>query len=188
MNEKHPIPGKGVRLSVHAKPAPEAHRASPAPADLGLVPSYLQLKQILVPVDFSATSEKALKYAGKFVEQFGSSVTLLHVIQPVVYPADFGYPATVLDTLDDTARRQIQERLEVLAASLTPKAQTLLRVGQPYYEITAAAKELDVDLIIITTHGHTGLKHVLLGSTAERVVRHAPCPVLTLREREHDFA
>ena len=66
-------------------------------------------------------------------------------------------------------------------------AEALVRAGQPYYEITTAAKELDVDLIVITTHGRTGLKHALLGSTAERVVRHAPCPVLTVREREHDF-
>jgi universal stress protein A len=152
-----------------------------------MVPSYLQLKQILVPVDFSAFSEKALKYAARFAEQFGSTVTVVHVIQPVVYPADFGYPPTVVDTLDESVRRQIEERLKLLASRSSLPARTLIRVGQPYLEITAAAKELDVDLIIITTHGHTGLKHVLLGSTAERVVRHAPCPVLTLREREREF-
>ncbi len=149
--------------------------------------SFLPLKQILVPVDFSEYSEKAVKYAAKFAEQFGANVTLLHVIQPVVYPADFGYPPTVVDTLDETVRQQIDERLRLVAGRFSLAARTLLRVGQPYLEITATAKELDIDLIIITTHGHTGLKHVLLGSTAERVVRHAPCPVLTLREREREF-
>jgi universal stress protein A len=64
---------------------------------------------------------------------------------------------------------------------------TLLRSGRPAYEIVEAAKRLDTDLIIISTHGHTGLKHVFLGSTAENVVRYAPCPVLTVREHEHEF-
>ena len=66
-------------------------------------------------------------------------------------------------------------------------ADSLVRVGHPYQEITQAAQELKADLIVIATHGYTGLKHILLGSTAERVVRHASCPVLTVREREHDF-
>ena len=67
------------------------------------------------------------------------------------------------------------------------RGQALVRLGQPHREITEAAKELHVDLIVLATHGYTGLKHAFLGSTAERVVRHAPCPVLTVREREHDF-
>jgi nucleotide-binding universal stress UspA family protein len=177
--------GKGARISLHVKPG--LHGSAEAGRDLGLVPSAVRLKQILVPVDFSDHSEKALKYGGKFAEQFGSTLTLLHVIQPVVYPADFGYPPTVLESMDEAVRRQIEERLQGLAANLGHNARTLLRTGQPYFEIAAAARELEVDLIIIATHGHTGLKHVLLGSTAERVVRHAPCPVLTVRDREHDF-
>ena len=82
------------------------------------------------------------------------------------------------------------ERLARLAQEQVPaqfRANTLVRVGKPYHEITSAARELNIDLIVISTHGYTGLKHVVLGSTAERVIRHAPCPVLTVREREHDF-
>jgi nucleotide-binding universal stress UspA family protein len=63
----------------------------------------------------------------------------------------------------------------------------LVRYGTPFAEITDAARTLKADLIILTTHGYTGLKHVFMGSTAERVVRHAPCPVLTVREKEHEF-
>ncbi len=174
-------------MSLHVKPAPPPPGGSEAETGSSLVPSFLQLRHILVPVDFSAPSEKALKYAARFAEQFGSKITLVHVIQPMVYPADFGYPPTVVDTLDEAVRQQIEERLAALAKKTGPGTQSLVRVGQPYFEIAAAAEELEVDLIIITTHGRTGLKHVLLGSTAERVVRHAPCPVLTVREREHDF-
>jgi nucleotide-binding universal stress UspA family protein len=185
MKEKESIPfGKGAKLSLHAKPAGGAAELG---TTAGLLSTCFELKKILVPIDFSDSSEKALRYSARFAEQFGSSVTLLHVIQPAVYPADFGYPPTVVDTLDEATRRQIQERLEEMGRELKQKTDVLVRLGQPYHEITSAAKELNADLIIIATHGRTGLKHVLMGSTAERVVRYAPCPVLTVREREHDF-
>jgi len=80
-----------------------------------------------------------------------------------------------------------QAHLQELANQLLPPGlaeKLVVRVGVPYHEIVEAAGELQADLIVITTHGHTGLKHVLLGSTAEWVVRHAPCPVLTVRRRD----
>lgn len=183
-----PTPAKGARVSLHVKPGAAPAGSTEAGADALAYPSHLQLKEILVPMDFSEGSEKALKYARKLAGQFGSSVTLLHVIQPMVYPAELGYPPTVVDTLDVSVRERIEERLATMAAGTEPMTvRTLVRTGQPYHEITTAAKELDADLIIISTHGWTGLKHVLMGSTAERVVRHAPCPVLTVRERQRDF-
>ncbi|MFO1499475.1 MAG: universal stress protein [Verrucomicrobiota bacterium] len=186
MNEnKTASSGKGARLSLHVKPSPPQIGAGPS--DLALNPSCLQLKRILVPVDFSECSDKALRYAQKFAEQFGSQIVLLHVIQPMVYPSEFGYPPPVVDTIDETMREKVVSRLSTLASGISAATEALVRMGQPYHEITTAAEELDVDLIIIPTHGRTGLKHVVLGSTAERVVRHAPCPVLTVREREHDF-
>src|SRR6188474_1531877 len=89
---------RSARLSVHVKPgsAPTA-----APSGLGMVPSALTLKRILVPIDFSEPSQKALRYASKFAEQFGSAVALLHVIQPMVYPSDFGYPPAPLEMDDE---------------------------------------------------------------------------------------
>lgn len=179
--------GKGARVSLHVKPGPAPSTLGESGADALMLTSHLQLKEILVPMDFSEGSEKALKYARKLGEQFGSSITLLHVIQPMVYPAELGYPPTVVDTLDESVRQKIEERLASAAAGAQLPIRTLVRTGQPYHEITTAAKDLDTDLIIIATHGWTGLKHVLMGSTAERVVRHSPCPVLTVRERQRDF-
>jgi len=148
------------------------------------------LKKILVPTDFSKFSAKALHYAMEFAQQFGASITLVHVVEPIVYPPESGYAPVEIETVETTWKKNAKRKLEELArqAILPPlMAQISVRFGTPYYEITALAKEEGVDLIVLATHGYTGLKHVFLGSTAEKVVRHAPCPVLTVREREHEF-
>jgi universal stress protein A len=174
------------------KPAPASEIAGAASAQtIDLVPLTIKLKSILAPLDFSPQSQKALHYALALAEQFGASVTLLYVVEPAVYPTEIGYVPAEIDALYRTMDETAREKLAALAEKQVPaqlRGQTLVRVGQPHREITEAAKELAVDLIVIATHGYTGLKHTFLGSTAERVVRHAPCPVLTVREGEHDFA
>ncbi len=148
-----------------------------------------KLKKILVPVDFSDCSLKALRYAVPFARQFGAEVTLLHVVQPVYAAGEWGVDidfAQLTLQQKEGAGKQLKE-LEVEEVGENIATKTLVRVGHPATEIAGAAKELGIDLIIIATHGHTGLKHVLMGSTAENVVRHAPCPVLTVRENEHEF-
>ena len=156
------------------------------PNPTGTLPP-LQLKRILVPLDFSPHAQRALRYAAGLARLFQSELVLLHVTEPVVYPSDFGYAPLPTNEFEETFRRDACERLEELAraqAGAGVKAEAVLRLGKPYVEITTAAKELGADLIVITTHGYTGLTHVVLGSTAERVVRHAPCPVLVVRESE----
>ena len=141
-------------------------------------------KKILVPVDFSDCSNKALVYATALAKQFGAELTLVHVAQS--YPAA---PEMIsLDSGLDAIHYGLKE-LEVLrlAAGSAAPCDVLLRTGIPYVEITRAAKELDSDLIVLSTHGHTGVTRIILGSTAERVVRQAPCPVLVVREKEHEF-
>jgi nucleotide-binding universal stress UspA family protein len=152
--------------------------------------SPFRLNKILVPVDFSDFSAKALDYALAFADQFGARLVLLHVVEPAVYPESYMLVATALDDLSRDLLRGAQQKLgELSQARIGDRvpSESLVRLGRPYSEIAAAASELDVDLIILATHGYTGLKHVLLGSTAERVVRHAPCPVLTVRDPEHEF-
>jgi nucleotide-binding universal stress UspA family protein len=146
-----------------------------------------KVKRLLVPVDFSDCSNKALQYALPFARQFGASLTLLYVIQPYV-----PVPETMAvdwDLISTRMREGGQAELDKLRQTLDPdiKAETVLRIGSPEVEIVNAAKELNIDLIILSTHGRTGLGHVFLGSTTERVVRHAGCPVLVVREREHEF-
>jgi universal stress protein A len=147
-----------------------------------------QLRKILVPIDFSDCSKKALRYAVPFARQFGAALTLLNVVQ-ITYPTGELGPVAP-PVAENEAREASQTALETLVKREVgeglPAAATV-RFGQPAEEIVLAASELEVDLIIISTHGHTGLKHILLGSTAEHVVRRAPCPVLTVREHEHEF-
>lgn len=164
-------------------------RQAPGGRVIELVPRVLRVHRILVPVDFSKPASKAVRYAASFARQFDAKITLLHVCPVPYYPAELGgFPTVIPQNEPPTAL--IHERLEA-EARLIPTAmrsRSLLRVGAAFDEICKAARELRSDLVIIATHGHTGLKHVLLGSTAERVVRHAPCPVLVVREAEHDFA
>lgn len=146
------------------------------------------IRSILVPVDFSRPSEKALDYAASLAGSFGAKLILLNVVEPFPTP-DFAYSPMALD--DNALVAQAKEHLQkVLArsgldASVVEKI--LVRHGSPYAEITSAARTLKVDLIVISTHGYTGLAHVFMGSTSERVVRHAPCPVLVVRATGRDF-
>ncbi len=151
-----------------------------------LCPAVLKLKKILVPLDFSDTSEKALQYAVAFAKQFGAKITLLHVIEPLPYPGDLTYLPLGEVIPSGPAKARLRE---IAQKAIEPEllGQTLVQIGLPFEIIAAVAQQESVDLIIITTHGRTGLKRVFLGSTAERVVRHAPCPVLTVREKEREF-
>ena len=138
------------------------------------------LGRILVPVDFSVCSKKALLYAAPFARQFGAELTLIFVLQS--YP-----PTPELAVIDPTAEAKAElEDLRKSISHIVP-TQTVLRRGEPYREIIKAASELQIDLIILSTHGRSGVARMVLGSTAEKVVRHAGCPVLVVRENEREF-
>src|SRR5262245_60035685 len=145
-------------------------------------PPVLRLRKILVPTDFSDASKQALPYAVALARQFNASITVIHVV-PAPVPAGLNHIGIVLEekrltSEAETALARFREK------EFPPelKLDTLLLAGGPAHTLCEAAKTVEADLIILATHGHTGLKHFLLGSTAERVVRHAPCPVLVVRE------
>jgi nucleotide-binding universal stress UspA family protein len=154
-----------------------------------MVPQILNLKKILVPIDFSPMSKKAFQDALRFAERFVCEIILLHVIEPETAIA--GTPLAVdifAQPEEDTSSAKAE--LACLAASSYKHANSftsVVRIGHAPNEITKAAKELNVDLIMIATHGYTSWRHLCIGSTAERVVRTAPCSVLVVREKEHEF-
>ncbi len=123
-----------------------------------------------------------MRYAIPLAAQFGVRITMLHVVEPVIYPTEMAIVVTNEKIAVNASRRHLAE----LGQKLVPdklRGKMIVRGAQPYFEITEVAREMKSDLIVLTTHGYTGIKRVLLGGTAERIVRHAPCPVLTVRIR-----
>jgi len=151
-----------------------------------------RIKKILCPTDFSENSEHALKYALALATLSQADLQLFHVVEPITYPQSTEFFEPVLDEVElmmkmETAfQQQLEDQVTTLKAQY-PKIKGKLVTGNTFLEIIQAARDDDVDMIVMGTHGRTGLAHVLIGSVAERVVRDAPCPVLTVKHPEHEF-
>jgi nucleotide-binding universal stress UspA family protein len=144
----------------------------------------LPIRRILFPTDFSEPADYAWPYALTFAQEFGAEVHLLHVVTPPprlteAYAINFD-PEQTVKTLTAEANASMDRQVEA-AKSRALVFRREVRVGVDYREILDYATKHDIDLIVMATHGRTGLAHVLLGSVAEKVVRKAPCPVLTIR-------
>lgn len=167
----------GLDTLSKLKPPPEP--GNPAAEDPIV---HAHLKRILVPLDFSPPSRRALRFAKEWAVLFGAEIRLLNVLEPITATEDFGTVPTGRVQRDFASRAR--SALQELARQEFPESARVsveVRKGTPDDEITGAACEWKADLILMATHGRGGLKHALLGSTTERVVRHASCPVLTLR-------
>ncbi len=137
------------------------------------------LRRLLCPIDFSDASEGALRYALDLAGKLGSELHLVHAFQLSAYAAPDS-------DLAKGFRHDLERDLDALIHRHAGRGVVLhrhLRMGVPYVEIVAAARDLEIDLIVMGTTGKTGLEHFLLGSVAERIVRSAECPVLTVRHR-----
>jgi nucleotide-binding universal stress UspA family protein len=148
------------------------------------------IKKVLVPIDFSDYSKNSLKYAANFIKCFRAELILVYVVEPTIYPPDFSMGQIAIPAVDADIDNRSYEELDKLAKMEIPadiKCKIIVKTGKPFIEIIETASEEDADLIIIATHGHTGVEHILFGSTAEKVVRKAPCPVLTLRDPVKGF-
>ena len=151
----------------------------------------LTLKTVLVPTDFSAASESALRYGKAMAERFGATLHIVHVMEDLLAHA---WAAEVyvssMPQLRDEIEKESRQRLDTLLPDAERKAfraETALLAGNPFLEIIRYAKAHNVDLIVMGTHGRGPIAHMLLGSVAEKVVRKSPCPVLTVRESQHEF-
>ena len=139
---------------------------------------------ILCPVDFSEISKEALKNAVDLGKTFNSGITLLHVVEPIMAPTDFTFGPLTSGEVEEKLVARAKESLENLASTLglaSGKGKLIVARGRASAEIVRVAYDIDADLIVMGTHGYTGMVHVLIGSTAERVLRKSPCPVLTFR-------
>jgi universal stress protein A len=144
----------------------------------------VDIHHILAPTDFSDYSKKALSDALELAQTFGAKLSLLHVIEPPPYPLEGFAPLAVgTDLLGDLEQQASTALAQVLpdAQEATVEVTRAVAIGSPSQTIVETAEAEHVDLIVMATHGRTGLSHLLIGSVAERVVRTAPCPVLTIR-------
>ncbi len=145
----------------------------------------MQINKILVPFDFSERSEKSLRWAVGMAEKWQAHILLFHVVSSSTPPLMTTEVATEgfydMAEMEADLQQDADQRIkEVAAKEKTVNIETEVRVGEPFWDICRTAEEEEVDLIVMGSHGRTGLAHVLLGSVAERVVRHAPCPVLVV--------
>ncbi len=146
------------------------------------------IKRIVVATDFSDCSRSAIDYALHLAERLDAEVELLHVFErPVYFDVGIAHSLQVQHGVEQwlkDLRQEADQRLRALAEELRRQkavVRTVLREGRAVDEILKAAQPAQTDLVVLGTHGRTGLPHVVLGSVAERVVRQAPCPVLTVR-------
>ncbi|AGA29173.1 universal stress protein [Singulisphaera acidiphila] len=148
----------------------------------------IEIRSILAPTDFSKHAAKAVRYACLLAERLGAELHLLHALSDIVPVGPDPMLTPVLPPEYYTEAKE--QALAALDRTLEPDwgqpaaIKTSVSWGDPVEEIVAYAREEAIDLIVVATHGRTGLSHVLLGSVAERIVREAPCPVLTIRDRE----
>jgi universal stress protein A len=142
----------------------------------------MEFHHILAPTDFSEYSQQAIQYARELAQKFGATLMLLHVVELPPYPIEGLPPSHLAGTLlEDLEQQATSDLAQVLAKEAEVKVVRRVVMGIPYRKIVEIAEAEKVDLIIMATHGRTGFSHLFMGSVAERVVRTAPCPVLTIR-------
>ena len=148
----------------------------------------IEIRTILCPLDFSENSEHALLYARAFAQAHDAKLLLLHVVElPMSYLSpEVVLPVDILERQKEACVQNLTAITEAVRREL-PQTEWLLAEGNPFPRIVEMARTHGVDLIVMGTHGRTGLAHALLGSVAEKVVRKAPCPVLTVKHPEHEF-
>jgi nucleotide-binding universal stress UspA family protein len=150
----------------------------------------MQIKTLLFPTDFSNGARAAMDYALSLAKDYQAKLVLLYVIQDISI-AEWYIPSTlsVADLVEDmqkSAQKEMDKWGEEARGRVKDVEQIVER-GVPFVEIIRTAKEKNADMIVIGTHGRTGIDHMLFGSTAEKVVRKAPCPVLTVRIPGREF-
>lgn len=152
-------------------------------------------KNILLPTDNSENSREAFKYAISLAEEYGSTIYVVYVIDISYLEEGYMYESKPLRSPVDLEENVVKEKTDETEEFIKRnsrdkkelKIEKLIRRGKPFVEIIIAAREKEADLIVMGTHGRTGLSHSLMGSVAEKVVRKAPCPVLTVKPRNYKF-
>ncbi len=146
----------------------------------------MEIKKILLPTDFTEGALAALPYASDLARSFGAKLYILHVIYDVSMATGLHVPHVSVDAMNEEMQKSAEKEIKNFGAEMTEgiTVETSVIMGVPYEEILTFSNENGIDMIIMGTHGRSGLDRVIFGSTAEKVVRNAGCPVLTVRSRK----
>jgi len=150
----------------------------------------MNFTKILVPTDFSESAQYALPYAVDLAQKYAATLHILHVVEPIVAPVDFAWGTYSYPDIEKQLGSYVEDSLAKIMDEQIPKGvqcESTRLHGKPWREIIAFTKENQIDLIVVATHGLSGLSHALYGSTAEKVIRKAQCPVLTVRHPDVNF-
>jgi nucleotide-binding universal stress UspA family protein len=151
----------------------------------------ITFRKILYPTDFSESSLEALKYAVTFARDFKAQLVLMHVVNEKIFSEGLSLPRLEApEALGQEMAAEANRQLRMLIPAserVGLEVEMVILHGMPFLEIIRYAKANNVDLIVIGTHGRSGMEHIIFGSTAEKVVRKAPCPVLSVRPAQREF-
>lgn len=145
---------------------------------------YHQYKKILLTTDFSDLSAKAVCHAISIAKKYKSRIYVLHVLEPILSPVEYSWAGVQIDDIEQNRQKYAETNLMKWCEKHLPEdieTRILIRKGIAITEILSAISENEIDLVVVATHGHSGLSHVLFGSTTEKVLKRSPVPVLTTR-------
>jgi nucleotide-binding universal stress UspA family protein len=146
-------------------------------------------KKILCPVDFSEFTQDVINYAVDLAKKYGAELHVMHVVPNMTYftPYESFLTPENLVVIEKNIQDEVEKKFTRLLKHDDVPTKTATRTGTPFVEIIDYAKTESIDLIVMGTHGHSGLEHILIGNVAEKVVRKSPCPVMTIRPKGKEF-
>lgn len=146
-------------------------------------------RKILCPVDFSQFTQDVINYAVDLAKKYGAELHVMHVVPNMTYftPYESFLTPENLVVIEKNIQDEVEKKFTRLLKHDDVPTKTAIRTGAPFVEIIDYAKTESIDLIVMGTHGHSGLEHILIGNVAEKVVRKSPCPVMTIRPKGKEF-
>jgi universal stress protein A len=147
-------------------------------------------KKIVCPIDFSEFTDEILKYAVNITKKFNAELHLIHIIPNLNYftPYESFLTPENLVAIEKNIEKEVEKDFEKVMKDINMPLKKIVKTGVTFVEIIDYIKEEDIDLVVMGTHGRSGIEHILIGSVAEKVVRKSPCPVLTIRPRGRKFS
>jgi len=147
-------------------------------------------KKIVCPIDFSEFTDEILKYAVNITKKFNAELHLIHIIPNLNYftPYESFLTPENLVAIEKNIEKEVEKDFERVTKNIDVPLKKIVKTGVTFVEIIDYIKEEDIDLVVMGTHGRSGIEHILIGSVAEKVVRKSPCPVLTIRPRGRKFS